>query len=358
MRFGDTWRVRRRFGDLEIEVHPRSVDAATPDASGLVDARHDDTTMFLLARYLMSPIPSGSLPAGVTDVTLLADQVFPTGGTATAPTPSDPMDLMVGLPFTFRPVGLETAFNNAARQSVMFLPLASGDGNGSYEGAVLGDLRTTIRSALKTLWNAGAVDVSGTAVPDVSSRELWFAGHSGGNLSMWLSCSRNASDVARLITFSPSPWSTNLSNGIDNIRRVAAARKGASKGLDVFAVIAPDLSQDKSTTPAGHPFLGLDDDSDLKLRQTGAAITVLPAFADRENYWNPLFSGVQKTFLQFLLGKWPDLAPSAANPRHWKFLFFHELAVYGGDLVATPSTTTIKTFFEQALGSPSPRPPP
>ena len=37
--FHDTWRVRRPFGDIEIELHPASVDAAARDAS-LRELRH------------------------------------------------------------------------------------------------------------------------------------------------------------------------------------------------------------------------------------------------------------------------------------------------------------------------------
>jgi hypothetical protein len=38
------------------------------------------------------------------------------------------------------------------------------------------------------------------------------------------------------------------------------------------------------------------------------------------------------SFVRHLLGKWPDklIQDSARNPARWRFLFFHEMAVYGG----------------------------
>ena len=369
--------------------------------AGLTDSRHDGqspfsgntSTLYVLARYLLSPIPSDQLAtvraAGtVQNIELLADQVQAGGTPPASPSPPDPMSLLSrplspsdGFPFAFRPVGMEGAFNNAGGSRVLFLPLASGDTAAPYEGGTIAGLKTTTHSALGTLWTVGAVDASGTAVPTFDGRELWLGAHSGANMSMWLSAQKNAADISRIITIDASPWGSNLQNGITTITQVNKTRTGAGKSLDVFAIVSPNLGQGKSPS-ATQPFLGLDDDTDLKLRKTGASITVLPDFSRRESFWNPLppaAAGSPKSFVQYLLSQWIDggttinattpstspppswIATSAATPSHWRFLFFHETAMDGGDLVAgsTPtSSPTVKTFFEQALGAPSPRPPP
>ncbi|MGH8551424.1 MAG: hypothetical protein ACRERU_23020 [Methylococcales bacterium] len=357
--------------DLVFFRPPPGVNAFvyTFDEQGLADARHDDTTLRILARYLLSPIPAtdfGAIKSAgtVKEVDLLADQLQPLGGNSpAAPTPADPMDIASGYPFAFRPVGLEAAFNRAGGNRVLFLPLAAGDTATPYEGAVLSDLRTTLRNALTVLWSVAAVGRKETTIPNFNQRELWLAGHSAGNRSMWTCAQNNAADIGRLITFDATPWSDNLASGINSITLVVAARKKAKKGLDVFAIITPNLSQNKGK--AGHPFQGLDDDTDNALRRTGAAVTILPDYPRRETYWKPVPISSPKSFVQYLLANWSDalLKASAANPSRWRFLFFHEMAVFGGDIIepaagASPNTPpTLRTFFEQALGLPNPRPP-
>jgi hypothetical protein len=375
--------------------------AYPPTAAGLADTRHDSSspvagTLYVLGRYLLSPIPADQLATvaakkSVQQIELMADQVQLSSGTAvTAPSPTDPMTIATGFPGSFRPVGMEGAFNSAGGSRVLLLPLAAGDTAAPYEGATIAGLKATSHSAVATLWSAGAVDTSGTAVPSLDAREIWLGGHSGGNMSMWQSAQNNKADISRIITFDASPWSGNLQGGIGVLGQVNKARTGAGKSLDVFAIVSPNLSQGKKgITPAGKPFLGLDDDTDLQLRKTGASITVLPDFSRRESFWNPLPApavGSPKTFVQYLLSQWTDagttinavtppappattpptpppdwIGTSAGTPSTWRFLFFHETAMDGGDLVAgaTPtSSPTVKTFFEQALGAPSPRPPP
>jgi hypothetical protein len=343
--------------------------------AGLTDSRHDgaepapgkNTTLSTLARYLLSPIPNHRLAAVLASGTvrrtdLLADHVLAPAGSSL---PANPVPFVSGYPVSFRPVGLETALNNAGGSRVLFLPLASGELNDTYEGAMKGGLRTTTRSALGTLWNVGAVDTGGSSIPDLSNRELWLVGHSSGNRIVWECAQNNKADIARIITFDASPWSDNLQNGIGKIASVATARKAASKTLDVFAIVSPNLSQAKKPPPP-LPFMGLDDDTDLKLRHTGASITVLPPFAERESYWNPTTAappgGVGKTFIQYVLSNWTaaELATGAATPVPWRFLFLHEQSMSGGTLIPSGSPTvspSIKSFFEQALGAPSPRPP-
>jgi hypothetical protein len=372
--------------------------AYRPTEAGLTDSRHDGkdpwtldervnsfSTLAVLSRYLLSPIPGDKLASvvakgTVAHIELLADQVQANGSPPATPDPPDPMDSATRFPVAFRPVGMEQAFNQAGGNRVLLLPLAAGDTPAPYEGAILPDLKTTTHSALGTLWSAGAIDTSGTTVPTFDKRELWLGAHSGGNQSLWTCAKQNAADVGRMIVIDPSPWKDNL--GAAGISAITATAKGRTpKTLDVFAVISPNLSQPKHPAKAG-PFLGLDDDTDVKLRHTGAAITVLPDFARRESFWNPLPAaapGSPKSFVQYVLSQWGDgstsliagsppagrksdfIADSATkSPGKWPFLFFHETAMDGGDLVAGASPTaspTVRIFFEQALGAPSPRPP-
>jgi hypothetical protein len=335
---------------------------------GFMDAHHDDTTCRMLARYLLSPIPAKNFPTiksggKVKEVDLLADQLQPLSLSPTgSPLPLDPMQIASGYPHSFRPVGLEGAFNRVGGNRVLFLPLGSGDLNDTYEGAALSGLRTTVRSAITLLWSLGAVDSTGTSIPDFSQRELWLAGHSAGNLTMWGSAQRNKADVARIITFDASPWGSNLAGGISTIRAV----KAAHGTLAVFAIVTPNLSQSKNPPPPD-PWQGLDDDTLKKLMATGATITVLPALSQRVSFWKPVPASPTKTFVQYFLANWsvslPPLPPdkllidSAKTPAKWRFLFFHEMAVFGGDLILPPpsppgvpaSSPSVRTFFEQAL---------
>lgn len=364
--------------DLVFFRPPPGINAFfyTPDEKGLANARHDGTTLEILARYLLSPIPSTSFPAiqkagSVKEAERMADQIQPGGTPPGSPVPADPMDTASGFPVSFRPVGLEAAFNRAGGNRVLFLPLAAGDVNHTYEGVVRAGLQARIQSALGVLWNANAIDNSGTSIPDLSKRELWLAGHSAGNLSMWACAQRNAAEVDRMITFDASPWQgkppqpDNLKAGVVIIKIVSDTRKKAGKSLTVFAIVSPNLGQNKGV-PVSSPFQGLDDDTDLRLRRTGAIISVLPEFSQRVSYWTPVPVSTPKTFLQYVLSNWSDalLAASAKNPARWRFLFFHEMAVYGADLIQPPAGSppgtapTLRTFFEQALGAPNPRPAP
>jgi hypothetical protein len=365
---------QRSSADLVFFRPPPGVNsfAYGAGANGLTDARHDDITLRILARYLLSPIPSDVFDAlkasgKVKEADLLADQLQPQGiSPAGAPLPPDPMDMASGYPFAFRPVGLESAFNRGGGNGLLLLPLAAGDTARPYEGALLPGLASSIQSCLGMLWNNRAIDRSGRSLPQLGGRELWVAGHSSGNRSMWSCIQKNAGDITRIITFDPSP-NENLDAGLQTIGQAVRLRRKLGKTLEVTAIITPNLGQNRPKKPnAGHPFQGLDDPTDLALRQTKAVITVLPAFARRESYWNPLPVTAPYSFVQYLLAKWPTslLTASAAKPTRWHFLFFHEMAIFGGDLVfPTPvapgkaQPPRVQTFFEQALGPPAPRPP-
>jgi hypothetical protein len=55
---------------------------------------------------------------------------------------------------------------------------------------------------------------------------------------------------------------------------------------------------------------------------------------------------------------WTDaeIERSAKSPHSWRFLFFHEYAVYGEVRVKGRFLTTSRSFFLQALGPAIPRP--
>ena len=130
-------------------------------------------------------------------------------------------------------------------------------------------------------------------------------------------------------------------------------------------------------TPAndGPRGLTVEQDNDLRrLRASGVLVTTLPDFAARTQYWHLNPPPVTNPYLLHLLAKWnvparqgrteTFLDISAKTPRNLGFLFFHELAVFGGDLIQTPAgpgaapaPSQLRTFFEMALGTPNPRPP-
>src|SRR5581483_900786 len=156
------------------------------------------------------------------NATMLIEPVPPSTATGPPPVPPDPMTDMAGTGGSFRPVGLEGALNDAGEAHVLYLPLGY-DGNkahpgGGYTGLQqLGGLKKSMASAFLTLWNIGAVGTSLTAAPDPSTRELWLAGHSGGNPPMTDCLATNVADVARVISISfESPIKKLIPTGISN----------------------------------------------------------------------------------------------------------------------------------------------
>jgi hypothetical protein len=237
--------------------------------------------------------------------------------------------------------------------------------------------------------------------PRFEGRELWLAGHSSGNLSLWVGLNSNAADVARVISSDATPMDSNLSAGLKVLKAASAARKKAGRKLDVFAITTPNLTNRADT--------GLTDALDRDLRKTGADVTVLPPFDRRSSYWQLPPTPTTNAYLRYLLENWGDdlLKESAKSPGKWFFLFFHELAMFGGDLAPAPAPppdvaaapplpvlpqgmqppqpsqtgpgpgggsapssqgppgastaaagtgVVVRTFFQMALGAPSPRP--
>jgi hypothetical protein len=368
----------------------------SPTQAGFEAKQHDDISLVNLARYLLSPVPEKTFlalkSAGVRTPELLADQIQPKSSTPTVK-PADPMDLMKLLDpsgrsrpeaFTdtranaFRPVGLEASLNRSGAAHVLFLPLGfeasegdparglKGNPQGGYEAVQMADLKVTIQSALTLLWNVNAVGRDSASPPLTRDRELWTAGHSEGNRTVWRCLQGNGNDVDRLISFD----SDTLTEGVKQMR-AAGKKRPAGKPLHAFVVL----------TPANGDENGLPVERDRELRQlrdSGMLVTVLPDFAARSQYWHLNPPPITNPYFLHLLAKWNVPAQqggggtsrtlleiSATRPRNWNFLFFHELAVFGGELVqqaivpgaSPPASPQVRTFFEMALGAPNPRPP-
>jgi hypothetical protein len=336
----------------------------TMDANGFADTEHQVTTMWIVPRYLIGSIDEKTMKKAIAAGRVhipqfLCEQILPK--TTNPNVPPDPMDLVkvlgVGNQPVFRPCGFETALNRSGGAHVLFLPVPEGETDRPYEGAELSGLRASINSALLTLWNGFAVARQASTAPALSGRRLWLGGHSGGNSAMWTCLRENAVAVDRVISFDSSPRS-QLVAGFSAIKAAVDLRRKTGGSLDVFVISTPHLTQ--------NPANGFDDALDTGLRATGARITPLPAFSRRSSYWQLPPTDTTNAFLKRLLGKWTDaeLAQSAKTPQRYFWLFFHELAVSGGDLVQPAATGSpppppfVRTFFEQALGTPDPRPSP
>lgn len=329
-------------------------------ADGFADKRHDETTLHILARYLLSPQPISQLK-GVKGGVDLADQIQPT---STKPTmPVDPMTIAKALWTAFRPVGLEAALNRVAVPHVLFLPLGfdaaqtkkgESPDPGGYEGAFGPDLKATIRSALSVLWNHGAIGRDLETAPSLGDRQLWLVGHSSGNLGMWSCLERNQADVDRVISLDAAPKSGNLESGIRVITNAVQARAKQKKTVEAFFIVTPHLTGSKE---------GLDDATDRALRGTKASVTVLPEFSERTDYWKLPPTAAKNPYLQNLLSNWTPKELQASADKglgNWRFLFFHELAAFGGHLEPVPGSKAaqrLRTLFQDALGPPNPRPP-
>jgi hypothetical protein len=362
-----------------------------PTQAGFETRGHDDVTLVNLARYLLSPIGEKTLrdmtSARLRSAELLALQVQPK---ATSPkiVPDDPMWLMKlfkdaamtivrNEAFTgsranaFRPVGLEAAVNSAQLPHVLFLPLgfsaSRGDEKrgikahpGGYQALNQPALKATTQSALTLLWSMNALGRDQPVPPDNGKRELWLAGHSEGNITVWSCLEKNGKDIDRIISFD--------ANTLDEGRKkMGAAGKKRSKAKPLHAFIV--------MTPTNGGAAGLTDQQDLDLRalrDSNVLVTTLPDFDQRADYWHLNPPPIKNAYIRYVLDKWnvPQapgsprtfLDVSATTPGNWGFLFFHEMAVFGGELVlqtstdGAPADPRVRTFFEMALSVPRPRP--
>jgi len=370
----------------------------SPTQSGFEDKQHDDVTMVNLARYLLSPLPAMRALAlkagGLRSAELLADQVqrvpppvHPRASDTVRP--SDPMWLMKltegpadarrvrpeaftdGRANAFRPVGLEAALNRSGGSHVLFLPLgftASEKGNpqGGYEAVQQSNLKATLQSALSLLWTVNALGRDKPSPPQAAQRELWAAGHSEGNRPVWVTLKNNAKDIDRVVSFD----SDTLAEGMAQLE-AAGPRRPPNKPIHAFVIMTPNNGGANGLTET-------QDDNLRKLRKNRVLVTVLPDFDKRADYWHITPPPIANPLFLHLLAQWnvpasgssggPSLTVldvSAAMRGNWNWLFFHELAIFGGDLIQPPATggaaappPFVRTFFEQALGPPNPRPAP
>ncbi|GAB2661685.1 hypothetical protein [Nocardia goodfellowii] len=357
-----------------------------PTAAGFEAKQHDDTTMVNLARYLLAPAPEAQLPAlqaaGIRTPELLTDRIQPKSVSPIRP--ANPMSLMKlfdaakltraeaftdGRANAFRPVGLENALEQTGGRHLLLLPLGfeasagntalgiPGNPQGGYEAVEKPGLDTTVQSALTLLWSINAVGRDDPSPPSRTTRQLWVAGHSEGNRSIWRTLAVNPTSIDRIISFD----SDTLDEGADTMRKAGMAR-AQDRPLHAFVIVTP-----VGGDPRG---LSVARDAQLRgLRDNHVLVSVLPEFDKREAYWHLTPPPIVNPYLLFLLNHWNTSSGPAGSKTllelsttpagDWNFLFFHELAVFGGDLVQPSGTSTprLRTFFEQALGPPNPRPP-
>lgn len=334
----------------------------TPTAEGFANPAHGSTTMSMLARYLLSAQPlKDLLAANVTDATTLrqfADKIQP--NTVAPTSPSDPMQLATMFPAAFRPVGLERSLDQANKSHVLFLPLGADGGEPSYLAARAKGLKELLGSALRLLWTSCAVARDTETGPDVDARQLWLAGHSFGNETMRRCLDSNNTDVDRIMSFSATPRNTGLNPLMVTIERAVRERKKIAGTLDVFIAAAPDMidvTNDKGENNARER-RPISSETDRKLRRTGASITLIPDFDQQFDYYRLSPASSMNPFLRHLLGMWTnaEIENSAKSPHSWRFLFFHEYAVYGEVRVQGRFLPSFRSFFLEALGPPAPRP--
>ena len=181
-----------------------------------------------------------------------------------------------------------------------------------------------------------------------------------------MTLANNAKDIDRVVSFD----SDTLAEGIAQLK-VAGPKRPVDKPIQAFVVMTPNNGDMNGLT-------GKQDDDLRKLRTSRVLVTVLPDFDKRADYWRITPPPIANPFFLHLLAQWNVPAPvsaggpsrtvldvSAAMRGNWSWLFFHELAIFGGDLIqppgvtgAAPTTPFVRTFFEQALGRPNPRPAP
>ncbi|MCA9618976.1 MAG: hypothetical protein KC731_08140 [Myxococcales bacterium] len=353
------------------------------DAKGFAHKEHKTTTMWILARYLLSSRSATALQAAPnhSDWRLqeFAHRIQP-AQPANPPTLRDPMDRRLDLRMVFRPVALQESLNQAKKPHLLFLPLGhdatQAKPRGGYHGLVVGGLKDRMGAAMQVLWSTGAIGRSMAAPPDPKKRKLWIAGHSAGNISMWQCLDKNAEDVERAASIGSQ--GSVLTGGFSTVTKAAAKRIAAGGTLDVFVLGSPDVSKGfshqkplrrlgyetpdkKNAQGKWDPVKGVafdEDGIDLALRKTGAQITLIPSFDTQRSYFTLVPVADMNPFLRNLLGNYTDaeLFESAQTFQDWNFLFFHEYAVYGGH--GSTSAGAFRSFILDMLGKPNPRPPP
>jgi hypothetical protein len=331
--------------------------------AGLTSAAARGAPLLAVGRFLLSSIPSAQLDVvrkatptlpedqlwqlatdvlratvpgmpGVPKGALWPEKLLETGADGRA-TPRAVLPLLSDI--GHRPAGHEAAADDSGKPLVLVYPLGVKPAE-PYVSVQQGGLAERMSSLVSTLFSAGAVASTATAAP--TTDELILAGHSSGNLPMWLSLSNNGADVVKCVAFDAAAEAVPESH-LTEITTGVSRRKG--KPVTLVLVTSPNsygsiqgLSERATKVRAamrGNP---------------AAKLTVLPAIENQAEFWDPrkVRPATQPTknpLLRSMLAAWPDSeVTSAAGQRGWGFLFFHEFAAYGGQSVT-------KSFFREAL---------
>jgi hypothetical protein len=337
--------------------------------AGFSDPRHQDTTLHILARYLLRPCDTKLIPTLAAQGVQGPEDLGDVMASATTALPSDPMERVSALWTVFQPVGLEAAIAQTQQPHVLFLPLGSDVADpGGYDGALLAGIKTTVASALALLWSTGGVAREANALPAFASRELWLAGHSAGNGALATCAANNGADVDRMITVDATGTFTLKGSVVPAITKAAAARAAAGKGqLEAMVITSPHITdtaifKPNASAPTMVDFKPVDGSMFVS---TKAKVVFIPDLVREPTYWQIQLAPkvAMNAYLHRLLSRWSDaqIAASARNPNgkrangmNWFFLFFHEYAIFGGHLDTTAGATRVRTFFEDALGSATP----
>jgi hypothetical protein len=333
--------------------------------SGFSDSKHADTTVHILARYLLTPCATSLVPTLQAHKVQFAEEIAEVMASATSPVPNDPMERVSALWTVFQPVGLESAIARTEQPHVLFLPLGSDVNDpGGYDGAMLPGLKTSIGGALALLWNTGGIARDATALPSFGARALWLAGHSAGNGALSTAAKNNGADVERMISVDATGTFNLKGSVIPAITTAAAARAAAGKPqLEAMVVASPHVFD----TPIFTPNATAPTKIDFKVvdasmfASTKAKVGLLPDLVAEPAYWQIEVAPALKMnpYLRRLLSSWSDaqVIASAKQPSlkrtntfDWFFLFFHEYAIFGGHL----DGGRVRTFFEDALGAVTP----
>lgn len=333
------------------------------DEPGFLHTQHGDTTMFHLARWLLTPLSqtavtaklaktgSAPRPAAVqmAGVRLVPDALTP------KIRPADPMDLMQSsVRWAFRPCGVETALAHGPSADIAFLPLGF-DGRGKSDPFTTGggytalqrrdSLRDIIRGARALLWMRGAVGRTDSAVP-AQDRQLWLLGNSAANRIMFESLRANVDHVDRVISLDATAAGENLLlTAAAPLFTAIAAKPGRT--FKAVLVTSPNMWGDSKKK-----YLEIK----TKLAATKADITMLPPDPEWDDYWR--YPPTSNPLLAEVLSAWASNGLSASKRfgtlrdpdprRNFQWLFWHEWVVNGGHLDTTPAPR-LRHFIEDAL---------
>lgn len=330
----------------------------TSDEKGFLDKRHSDTTLFHLARWLLSPLPLAKFTAKKAksstgppaELGLMSLRMQPASH-APSIDPKDPIDRIAqNVKEAFRPVGLEAALGKSKADDIAFLPLGFDGFSGPFVGGGYtalfkkNSLLPVISSARRTLWMRGTIGQRLTATP-AFDRQIWLAGHSAANGAMFRSLGNNAVDIDRIISFDATPADKLLiPTGVPNVKNAVKARARLSKTLKVVFVTTPNMWSNKAA------YSGIEK----QLVATGADVTMLPLNNEWDAYWTHPPTATTNAHLFEVLREWDGLGLADSKRMGTvpgpQWLFWHEWAVHGGHaILASGRVDHIQTFFEDIL---------